>query len=282
MSPSFEAETLHLLQAAAAKAGAPRIRALHLPPARPDDPLAGESFALELDDGSLGLSYALFGNALPALRAQAPALAGADALGLAAGCTAAAEHLDGLPRLLGFAAVNALTAWFYRRAGYEPPQASTSLGGLVPTVGEAIGMIGYFPPLVPRVVASGARLTVIELREELHGLQPDGVRVTGDAAALAPCTQVLSTATVLLNGSFERMRAACPGARRFVLVGPSAGLLPDALFTRGVTALGGSWVVDGSAFVDALRSGERRGAAARKFEIELAGYPGAAALLARL
>lgn len=281
--PSFEAATLALLHEAVARLGtAPAVRALHLPPARPDDPLAGESCALELADGTLGLSYVLFGDTLPALRARAASLTGADALTLAAaGLTAPADAADrGLARTLGFAAANALSAWVLRRCRYEPPAASGSLATLAPARGEKVGMIGYFAPLLPALAARGARVVVVELRPELHG-EADGVQVTGDARDLAACTQVLSTATVLLNGSFAAMRAHCTSARRFVLVGPSAGLLPDALFARGVDALGGSWIEDGPAFVAALTSGQRRGASARKFEIAREHYPGLPRLLTR-
>ena len=72
----FEAETLAWLVRASAPATAPvtargappRVRALHLPPGRSDDDLAGESCAQELEDGSLGLSCVLFGHTLPTLR----------------------------------------------------------------------------------------------------------------------------------------------------------------------------------------------------------------------
>jgi uncharacterized protein (DUF4213/DUF364 family) len=277
----FEAQTLAWLALAATRATPPRVRALHLPPARPGDELAGESCALELEDGSLGLSYVLFGDTLPALRDRSQALIGADAMALAAGCSTAAGQRLGLDRTLGFAALNALTAWFYRRTGYTPPAAGNSLASLQPQPGEAVGMIGWFPPLVPQLLARGAQLTVIELREDLHGQPQPGVRVSGNAKALAECTQVLSTATVLLNGSFDRMRAACGRARRFALVGPSAGMLPDALFERGVDTIGGSWIIDAPGFVQALCSGAPRGASARKFEIDKRSYPGASALMAR-
>lgn len=161
----FEAETQAWLTRAAGRTTPPRVRALHLPPARPVDDLADESRALELEDGSLGLSCVLFGDALPALRAAAVALAGADALALATRCAAPAAAHTGLERTLGFAAVNALTAW---------------------------------------------------------------------------------------------------------------------LFARGVDAIGGSWVVDAPAFLEALRAGAPRGASTRKFEIEASTCPGAGVLLSRL
>jgi len=65
-------------------------------------------------------------------------------------------------------------------------------------------------------------------------------------------------------------------------VGPSAGMLPDALFARGVTELGGTWIEDPAAFLASLVQGTRRGASARKFALAAAAYPGAPALIARL
>ncbi len=110
----------------------------------------------------------------------------------------------------------------------------------------------------------------------------DGALVTGDAAALAPCMQVLATATLVLIGTLERMRAACPAARRFALVGPSAGMLPDALFARGVTHLGGAWMHDPAECLRGMPGGGARGQAARKFALDAADYPGADALIERM
>ena len=65
------------------------------------------------------------------------------------------------------------------------------------------------------------------------------------------------------------------------MVGPSAGCLPDALFARGVTLLGGSWIRDRQGFIAALESGESRSEFAGKFVLTADNYPGFAALLAR-
>ena len=65
----------------------PRVKALHLPPVPWNGSKDGEFGALELDDGSLGLSYVLLDDSLAALAGgtQARALAGADALAARAG-----------------------------------------------------------------------------------------------------------------------------------------------------------------------------------------------------
>jgi hypothetical protein len=271
-------ELLNTLSLAFAGAPPPRVRALHLPPAPWNGSRDGEFGALELDDGSLGLSYVLLDGALAALVAGAhgAGLIGADALAVAQGWA----HGEGAERTLGFAAVNALTRHLFDRAGFVPPDATDSIGGLAPQPGEHIGMVGYFPPLVKQVTACGARLTVLELKADLLG-QGDGYRVTLDPRDLERCDKLLSTSTVLLNDTLDEVLSHCAAARAFAMIGPGASCLPDPLFRRGVTLLGGVWIEQAEAFKQALATGQPWGRHARKFALARTAYPGIEALLAR-
>jgi uncharacterized protein (DUF4213/DUF364 family) len=276
---SFASDYIAQLERFAARSPLPRIRALHLPPARPGSDGKGEFCALELEDGSLGLSYVLLDDTLERLRD------GRDGLGLAgADALAVARHYanaDGIEKTIGFAAANALTRCFYDRAGFRPDNSADSIGQLRPAAGERIGMIGLFMPLLGRILEAGAQLTVVELRPELAG-ERDGYRVTLDASELAGCGKVISTSTLLLNNTLDRMLACCKAARWFAMIGPSAGCLPDALFARGVTFLGGSWVDDRENFIAALLSGESRSTSASKYALNADNYPGFEALLAKI
>lgn len=281
---SFAAEYLAQLEVFAARAPLPRVRALHLPPERPADDgrhghsghARGEFCALELDDGSIGLSYVLLDDTLARLRAG-NGLAGVDALALAR------RYVEGqgIDRTLGFVCANAITRCLFDRAGFRPPDSDDSIGQMNPQQGEHVGMIGLFGRLVPRIVEAGAQLTVVELDETLAG-ERDGWRVTTDAAELQRCSKVLSTSTLLLNDTLDRMLGHCRNAGWFSMVGPSAGCLPDALFARGVTLLGGSWVHERKAFIDALECGDKGGGAASKFVLTPDSYPGFSTLLLHL
>lgn len=272
-------ESLALLRQFADRAPLPRVRALHLPPPPPPGGMRGEFCALELDDGSLGLSYVLLGDTWKQLtdHAHRHLHAGDDPLVVAQGYA----NADTLVRTLGFAAVNAITRCLFDRAGFVPPASGDSLGALDPQPGETIGMVGHFTPLLPRLQARGAKLVILELRADLVG-EHDGIRVTLDPAELRGCDKILATGTLLLNHTLEPVLAACAHARRFVLVGPSVGGPPDPLFARGVTLLGGSWVTDAAAYREALVAGQPSGAAVRKFALARADWPGWPALLARL
>jgi uncharacterized protein (DUF4213/DUF364 family) len=275
---SVAEDILTRLARALAAGPAPRVRALHLPPVPWDGTKDGEFGAIELDDGSLGLSYVLLDQDLAALVAgrHGEQVIGADALEVARWWLAG----EGARRTLGFAAVNALTRHLFDRLGYAPPDATDSIGGLDPQPGEHMGMVGYFPPLVKQVTARGARLTVVELKSELAG-EREGFRITLDARELAACDQVLSTSTVLLNDTLDDVLAQCAHARAFAMIGPGASCLPDPLFERGVTLMGGAWIEDAQGFKQALVGGQPWGRHARKFALARSSYPGLDALLAR-
>ena len=268
---SFATDYLAQLEAFAASARLPRVRALHLPPERTVRDNRGEFCALELDDGSLGLSYVLLDDTLARLTRELDRLGldGAEPLAVARRYASDGGHW----KTVGFAAANALTRCLFDRAGFRPDDSTDSIGQMNPGPGDRVGMIGLFTPLVPRILATGARLTVLELKADLAG-DRDGYRVTLDPAELAACTKVVSTSTLLLNDTLDRILQVCAGARWFAMIGPSAGCLPDGLFARGVTLVGGTWVRDREAFTEALVAGEPLGAHASKFALTVAGYPG--------
>jgi uncharacterized protein len=274
-------ELLSMLGRFGERARLPKVRALHLPPASLAHTKAGEFCAIELEDGSLGLSYVLLDASSKRLVADGGdptlGLEGAQPLALARWFTSE----PGARRTLGFAVVNALTRCLFDRAGFVPGPSPDSIGMLDLAATDHVGMIGLFPPLLKDIVKTGARLTVAELRADLAG-EHAGYRVTLDREELATCNKVIATSTLLLNGSLEAMLSACRQARSFSLIGPGAGCLPDPLFSRGVTLMGGTWITDGESFRTALRIGEPWTASARKFALRREDYPGFEALVERL
>ena len=253
-------DLISLLETRLGAGPAPRVQAVLLPPTPWTGSKDGEFGAVVLDSGAIGLSYVLLDDTLAALAGlDGRSLIGTDALALAR----LWRDGRGAARTLGFAAVNALSRHLFDRDGLVPPDAPDSIGGLDPQPGEHIGMVGFFPPLVRPVTERGARLTVLELRADLADAHP-GFDVTLDPAALRACDKVLMTSTVLLNDTLDAVLANCRQARAVAMIGPGAGCLPQPLFDRGVTTVGGTWITDAAGFADALRSGAPWGRFARK------------------
>lgn len=267
------------LEALARVAPLPRVKALHLPPDPPPGSDRGEFCAIELADGTLGLGFVLLGDTLAQLREarSRQAFAGADALDVARGFT----QPPSVRRTIGLAAVNALTRWCLDRSGWAPALDRDSLGALALDAKSHLGMVGHFTPLIPRVLATGARLSVLELKAELAG-ERAGYRVTLDPDDLRACTALLVTGSTLLNGTLDGLLGAGMAARDVVLLGPTVGCPPDPLFKRGITALGGTWIVDAAAYRDALLAGRKISGASRKFVIERRDFEGWESLLGRL
>lgn len=272
----FADELLALVERVCAARPPAPVRGLHLPPRLARDAKESEFCALELDDGSLGLTYLLLGDTGQRLRAAAPGadLAGAPALEVARRFRSG----DPVDRVLGLAAINAICQGLLLAHPEVLDWTSDPLGMLDPRPGDRIGMVGLFGGLAARIVAAGAQLVVVELDPALAGPR-EGYEVTLDRGTLAGCDKVLSTTTLALNDTLDEVLDACRGARSIALVGPGGGFLPDPLFARGVTVLGGSAVVDRDAFVTATMRGEPWGGAVRKYCLRRDRYPGVAALL---
>lgn len=271
----FAHELLARIESIAALAPLPAVKMLHLPLAADEGSHESEFCGVELEDGSIGLSFLLLGETFERLRARNPAeaLRGTSAIELARDYL----HADPVRRTIGFAAINAISQRFFREAGYALDTASDSIGALDPQPGERIGMVGLFGPLVPRIVDAGASLVVLELQSRLAG-EHEGWRVTLDPAELAGCEKVLCTTTVLLNDTLDSVLGAVRTARWVAFVGPGGGCVPDDLFSRGATLLGGTTIVDRAGFADAIAHGRPWGAFARKYVIARDEYPGFEAL----
>lgn len=259
--PPLAAELVAAIERACTDAPMTTVAAVHRPPVFERGRTHAEFFAVELDDGSIGLGYALLDGISARLHAHdaGTLLAGTPALDAARGYLAS----DPLHRALGLATINALSAAALRRLGWRAPDATDSIGGIDPRPGQRIGMVGWFPPLVRRIAGTGASLVVVEIDPTLAGVH-DGVEVTLDPGALGDCDTVLSTTTPLLNHTLDAVLDACPSGARVVLIGPTGGCLPQPLFARGVDALGGTEVTDRAGFVEALRRGEPWGRYVRK------------------
>lgn len=268
-------ELLALVEQAAAASPLPDVAQALFPPERKGPGMQGEFCALRLADGSVGTAFVLLGDTLARLQRRSPGeLVGKRAQD-AARLFAADDPVE---RALGLAAINAVTQHVFRRAGYEPDLAANSLGSLRLEPGDRVGMIGLFPPLVPRVRSLGLPLTVVELRAELAREEP-GLTVTLDPGRLAECNKIVSTSTVLLNDTLEDILGYCRHAEALALVGPSASCFPDPLFARGVTTMGGYWVLDPATFMRRAAALEPWGDAGKKSCVQRSAYPGTQALL---
>lgn len=153
---------------------------------------------------------------------------------------------DNLRRALGLAVANALVA---PTIDQTENREATTLFNLKP--GEKVAMVGLFSPLVDRIRATGAILTVIERNpDRLELLSPEEKQL-----ALKNCDVAIITATTLLNNTFEETANALSSPRLVALMGPSTPLMPFIFRDTPVTHLGGAIVADAAKALQIISEG---------------------------
>lgn len=273
---SLGRELFALAERADACLSPPPLGAVLIVDPRPAPGREAEFGLLALADGSAGLYYAWLGTTqadMPA-RYTETALVGRSALALAG------QFLGGsdAERSVGIAAINAITAYTWRRAGYTPATATDSLAGLELGPDDHLGMIGYFPPLVRRARELGAVVSVVERKQHMVADEP-GLRITLDTRVLGDCNKIICTGATLVNDSLETMLGHCRKAAEIALVGPTVGCFPDPLFARGVDIVAGTRIIDAAGARARLAAGNRIGDCAARYAIRRTEYPGFEVLL---
>jgi len=267
-------ECLELAAACVERMGPRRIVHALLPEARPDPACDAEFGVLVLDDGCAGLYYAWLGETQQHMARRFPpaSLVGRDALELAHTLRAG----DDAARSVAVAALNALTASFWRSVDHIPPPATDSFG-LALEAGRRLGMVGNFPSLVRQARASGIEVTVLERKAHMVKREP-GLEITLDPKALAHCDQVICTAATLINDSLDEVLGFCAPGAQVAVVGPTAGILPEPLFARGVAVVGGTLLRDAETACQRLAAGQKLGDAGYRYRLVPELYPGTRSL----
>lgn len=200
---------------------------------------------VRLEDGGTGLAAVLGRNAFGSCTVfpAAGTYTGSSAAELLAYLT---EGKNALERSVGLAAANALME---APSDASEDREATTYFGLKP--GEKVAMVGLFAPLVERIRAAGASLTVIEKNpQRLKPLPPDQKQ-----QALKDCDVAIITATTLLNHTLEETLAELVSPRVVAVIGPSTPLLTAIFSGTPVTHLGGAVAVDSARILQVISEG---------------------------
>ncbi len=188
---------------------------------------------VRLDEGRVGLA-ALLLHELPAVCSVFPdagKLAGSKARSLLSNII---EGQNPLTKALGLTAANAILS----AASGEDERDSLSIMKLLPE--DHVAMVGLFTPMVPKIEATGAKLTVIERNPARLAVldKKESGRI------LKECTVAIITATALLNDTLEEVLNGLGNPRHVAILGPSTPLCPEIFQGTPVNHLGGAAVRD--------------------------------------
>jgi len=188
---------------------------------------------VRLDDHRMGMAALLLHELPPGCSVfpEAGELAGATASFLLANLV---EGRNPLEKALGLATANAILY----------PETVTderdSLAIMKMTPEDQVAMVGLFTPMVSKIEATGAKLSVIERDASRMAVldKKEADRI------LKECTVAIITATTLLNDTLEEVLNSLGNPRHVVVLGPSTPLCPEIFRDTPVNHLGGAIIRD--------------------------------------
>lgn len=161
---------------------------------------------------------------------------------------------------VAIAALNALSALCWERGltdDYRIQMDIDAVDVVRMPAARSVALIGAFVPVLRKLKARGGRWWIIEQdprtlkADELdHFIPADQSRQT-----IAAADVLIITGVTLVNHTLESILEAVRPDAEIAVIGPTASLLPDALFARGVRVVGGVWVKKPDELLDALAAG---------------------------
>ena len=149
---------------------------------------------------------------------------------------------NSLEAAVGIATINALFQMLQGLKLESFPTSDVDILDLIKPE-DKVAMVGYFGPLVPKILKITDKLTVLEKRKieaaEARTLPSE------KAGEILPASDVIIlSASTLVNRTFDKLLAQKGDAKEVVLLGPSAPLYPEPFFQRGITAVMGTRIFD--------------------------------------
>jgi len=161
---------------------------------------------------------------------------------------------------VAMASLNALSAACWERGltdDYRIQPDSDAVDAVRMPADRSVAVIGAFVPVLRKLKSRGGRWWVIEQDprtlkgdEMAHFIHADQSRQTIGAADV-----LIVTGVTLVNHTLEPILAAARPDAEIAVIGPTASLLPDALFKRGVRVMGGVRVKKPDELLDVLAAG---------------------------
>lgn len=147
-----------------------------------------------------------------------------------------------LEAAVGVATANALSHMLWNLKPENFPISNLDVLDLIKPE-DRVAMVGYFGPLIPKILKITDKLTVLEKREIEA---PQTITLpSGKAREILPVSDVIIlSASTLANRTFDELLSLRGAAREVILLGPSTPLYPAPFFDRGITAIMGTRIFD--------------------------------------
>jgi uncharacterized protein len=165
-----------------------------------------------------------------------------------------------LKSAIGIAVLNALLQAVlesHHKADYSVVNNADGFDLLAIRSTETVALVGAFTPYIRRLKEMGNPFFIIEKNpkalkpEEISHFRPES-EMTG---TLERSDVIIMTGTAIVNHSIDGILASIGKGKRTAIIGPTASMLPDAFFRRGVDVMAGVRILDADLMINALKQG---------------------------
>ncbi len=122
---------------------------------------------------------------------------------------------------------------------------------------ETVALIGAFGPYIRRLKRMGNPFFIIEKNPQT--LRPEEMkwyrRESEMATLLAGSDAIVMTGTAIVNHTIDTILSFITDDHRTAIIGPTASMVPDAFFERGVQVMAGVRVSDPDLMIKILKQG---------------------------
>ncbi len=153
-----------------------------------------------------------------------------------------------LKSAIGVAAINAVSQKILFDEEYESHKIvfdSDPLDMIEINPDDTVVMIGAFTPYIKRLKGKVNNLYVIE--RNVRAISKEDITTYPEESRreLLPKTDILiASGSTIVNQTIDEILSLSEKAREIILSGPTASVIPDPLFKRGVTCIGGMKIYD--------------------------------------
>lgn len=175
-------------------------------------------------------------------------------------CLADLEHDNILRKTLAIATLNALSANCWEQKAAKKYMLQTGEDAFahvaIPQNKKSV-VVGALVPILKKLIAADADFKVLEMDPRtLKGKELEHFAPSEDAWKYVPDADLLViTGVTVLNDTLPGLLEMVKPGAQVIVTGPTASMLPDAFFSRGVTMMGGVLVTKPDEVLDIISEG---------------------------
>ncbi|MBM4339862.1 MAG: Fis family transcriptional regulator [Deltaproteobacteria bacterium] len=165
-----------------------------------------------------------------------------------------------LKSAIGIATLNGLSQWIIESGNereYEVVKDRDGFDLLDIQTHETVSLVGAFTPYIKRLKAMGNPFYIIEKNRQT--LRPDEMKHFKPESEMKTAIEnsqvVIITGTAIVNHTIDATLSWTNHEKRTAIIGPTASLIPDAFFRRGVNVMAGVRILNANLMLNLLKQG---------------------------